>query len=212
VRMLNPKKLVVRDTVHWIYTYYTWEIIPEYSYEYNGKIPILIIDNSDPNSAALDWGIKIVSLYRLDCKLTVGYSSTEFLGTDIELYVKSATYSKKLKFSQELTDIPHIPGETWYVYIYATACSYYEKEYKVTVREPDGVIISREPTGRYRVRQYIKEIQVSRRDNKTIIGGRTNNGDEFKEIMKWLYKGSKEDKLEIAWTSLSDGKLDVVST
>ena len=79
----------------------------------------------------------------------------------------------------------------------------------MTEREPDGLIISKEPTGRYRVRQYIKEIQVSRRDNKTIIGGRTNNGDEFKEIMKWLYKGSKEDKLEIAWTSLSDGKLDV---
>ena len=206
VRMLNPKKLVVRDTVHWIYTYYTWEIIPEYSYEYSGKIPILIIDNSYPNSAELYWNIEISAEYTTECKLTVGYSSTEFLGTDIEFYRGSATYSKKIFFAQDCPASHHISGETWYVYIYATACSYYEKEYKVTEREPDGLIISKEPTGRYRVRQYINNIQIDNYGN--VVGGKTNNDDEFSDVVNWLYSSSKEDKVEIAGTSLSDGKLD----
>ena len=149
-----------RDTPHWIYTYYAWEIVPEYSYEYYGKIPILIVNNSDPNSAALDWGIDVSIEYKLECRLTIGYSSTEFLGTDIEFYTCTATYSRNLGFYQELTDIPHISGETWYVYIYGEAYSYYEKEYKIVEREPDGVIISKEPTGKYRVRQYINKIAV----------------------------------------------------
>ena len=200
------------------YTYYEWRRDDSFTHISDiTKVPVMIVQNipnSEGESGEIDWSITILSAKVSGFKLTVAYGTgivENAPNVDLEIYSLDFTTKNIWEFSKG-DNLP--PGGSQHAYIYARVAHIYEKEYKVT-ETIDGVVISEEPTGRERIREYVFDVKtIETGDYLKIAGGKEDrlpsiSGEGEESIMDWFYEGTKEEVLVIPNSNVSDGDLDV---
>lgn len=193
-----------------IQVYYVWELVPEYSWIPNDfvDVPLLIINNTGSKNSKIDFSVEFSAQKKTLFKVTLSYGNNiaEKIANgqtpELKIYSKGPSLAYYYDF---YADDEAYKGEFRYVWISAKPAHEFYREYKEVYHY--GVLISKEPTGKEKIRDLIRDVELETQHD--IRGGVKSQLNSFdKSVMHNIYRGATMDHLYISGTYLADGDLD----